>query len=175
MTEDLKYPIGRVQFKPALTPNDRRELINAIAVVPADLRKAVAGLNDTQLDTHYRPDGWTVRQVVHHVPDSHMNAFIRLKLAITEENPTIKPYSEKLWAELPDADLSIDVSLRLLDALHERWVALMNTLDDSAWSRTFHHPESGRTFTLDDLLQIYAWHGGHHVAHITALRLRSGW
>ncbi len=175
MTEDLKYPIGRVQFKPTLTPADRREFIIAIAAVPTDLRQAVAGLSDAQLDTPYRPDGWTIRQVVHHVPDSHMNAFIRLKLAITEESPTIKPYKEALWANLPDASLPIDVSLRLTEALHERWVALMNTMDEHAWSRTFIHPESGRTFTLDEMTQLYAWHGRHHVAHITELKKRSGW
>lgn len=175
MTEDLKYPIGRVQSKPALTSNDRSDLITAIAAVPANLRQAVAGLNDKQIDTPYRPDGWTIRQVVHHLPDSHMNAFIRLKLALTEENPTIKPYKEALWANLPDAKLPIDVSLRITEALHERWVALMNTMDDSAWSRTYIHPESGRTFTLDEMTQLYAWHGRHHVAHITELRKRSGW
>lgn len=175
MSEDLKYPIGRVQFKSTLTSNDRRDLINAIAAVPTDLRQAVAGLSDAQLDTPYRPDGWTVRQVIHHVPDSHMNAFIRLKLALTEDNPTIKPYEEALWANLPDAGLPIDVSLRLNEALHERWVALMNTMAESVWSRTFIHPASGRTFTLDEMTQLYAWHGRHHVAHITELRKRSGW
>ena len=175
MSEDLKYPIGRVQFMPALTPADRRDLINAIAAVPKDLRQAVAGLTEAQLDTPYRPDGWTIRQVVHHLPDSHMNAFIRLKLALTEEAPTIKPYKEALWANLPDARLPIDVSLRLTEALHERWVAIMNTMADNAWSRTFIHPESGRNFTLDEMTQLYAWHGRHHVAHITELRKRSGW
>ena len=175
MSEDLKYPIGRVQFKPALTSIERSELIKAIAAVPNDLRQAVAGLTDKQLDTPYRPDGWTVRQVVHHVPDSHMNAFIRLKLALTEESPIIKPYKEALWANLPDAKLPIEVSLRMTEALHERWVALMNTMDDSAWGRTFIHPESGRTFTLDEMTQLYAWHGRHHVAHITELKKRSGW
>ncbi|TPW10926.1 MAG: mycothiol maleylpyruvate isomerase domain-containing protein, partial [bacterium] len=120
MTEDLRHPTGRVQFKANLTPIDRSNLIAAIAEVPANLRKAVANLNDTQLDTPYRPDGWTVRQVVHHVPDSHMNAFLRVKLALTEDNPTIKPYQEALWANLPDAGLPIDASLRLLEALTER-------------------------------------------------------
>jgi len=175
MTDDLRYPTGRVQFKPGLTPTDRGSLIQAIAAVPANLRKAVSGLNDAQLDTPYRPDGWTVRQVVHHVPDSHLNAFVRMKLALTEDHPTIKPYDEALWAGLRMPHSPIDVSLRLLDALHERWVALMNALDDAAWARTWHHPENGRTFTLENLLQIYAWHGPHHVAHITHLRERSGW
>ena len=175
MSEDLKYPIGRVQFKPALTSNERADLIKAIAAAPVGLRTAVAGLNDQQLDTPYRPDGWTVRQVVHHVPDSHMNAFVRLKLALTEESPTIKPYKEALWANLPDARLPVEVSLRLTEALHERWVALMNTMADDLWSRTFVHPESGRVFTLDEMTQLYAWHGRHHVAHITELRKRSGW
>jgi len=175
MSDDLKYPIGRVQFKPTLTPNERAELIKAIAAAPNELRKAVAGLNDKQLDTSYRADGWTIRQVVHHVADSHLNAFVRLKLALTEERPTIKPYKEALWANLPDARLPIEASLRLTEALHERWVALMNALDDSAWSRTYIHPESGRTFTLDEMTELYAWHGRHHVAHITELRKRSGW
>ena len=176
MDTDLRYPIGRVQFKEGgVTSTDRRGWIAALEETPANMRRAVAGLTDAQLDTPYRPEGWTVRQVVHHVPDSHLNAFIRVKLALTEDTPRIKPYDQSLWANLPDAKLPIDVSLRLLEAVHERCVALMRALDDSAWARTWYHPENERTFTLDELLQIYAWHGRHHVAHITRLRERNGW
>jgi hypothetical protein len=176
MDLDLRYPVGKVQFKEGgLTPADRKTMIAAIAETPANLRKAVAGLSDTQLDTPYRPDGWTVRQVAHHVPESHMNAFIRVKWTMTEENPTIKGYDEKAWADLPDAKLPIAMSLDLLEAIHVRFVALLNALEESDFARTYFHPESQRQFTLDQLLQIYAWHGRHHVAHITSLRERKGW
>jgi hypothetical protein len=139
------------------------------------LRRAVNGLSDNQLDTPYRPDGWTVRQVVHHVADSHMNSFIRFRLALTEENPTIKPYAEGLWAELPDAKGPlVEASLCLVDCLHQRWTALLRTLSPEQWTRTFRHPESG-VMSLDKALGIYAWHSRHHVAHINNLRARMGW
>ena len=145
-----------------------------VKMPPAKLKAAVGGLNDRQLDTPYRPGGWTVRQVVHHLPDSHLNSFVRFKLALTEEEPTIKPYDEARWAELADSKAPIELSLPLLENLHERWVLLLNSLTPADWQRKFRHPERG-PMTLTDNLQIYAWHGRHHVAHITALRERNGW
>ena len=164
---DRRYPIGRVQMEERLTPERREQLIRQIEEAPRNLREAVAGLNEAQLDTPYREGGWTVRQVVHHVPDSHMNAYIRFRLALTEEEPTIKPYSEPDWANLPDARaLPPEVSLRLLEALHERWAALLRAMKPEDFARGFIHPEHGRRLTLDQTLQIYAWHGRHHVAHV---------
>ena len=139
------------------------------------MRNAVSGLTDAQLDTPYRPDGWTVRQVVHHVADSHMNGFTRIKLALTEENPTIKPYNEKAFAELGDMRLPIGVSLDLLTALHARWIAIYEVLREGQFTRTFIHPEYPEPQTLDRHAQMYAWHSRHHVAHITGLRARQGW
>ena len=173
---DLRYPIGKVTFKDGpITPADRKAWIAAIAGTPASMRNAVANLTDAQLDTPYRPDGWTARQVVHHVPESHMNAFIRIKWSMTEDNPTIKAYDETAWANLPDARFPVGMSLDLLEALHVRLVALLDSLGDADFARTYFHPESQRQFTLDQLLQIYAWHGPHHVAHITSLRERNAW
>lgn len=164
---DPRYPIGRVQLEERLSPERRAELIRQIEEAPRVLREAVAGLDEALLDTPYREGGWTVRQVVHHVPDSHMNAYIRFRLALTEDDPTIKPYAEPDWARLPDArSLPVDVSLRLLDALHERWVALLRALTPEQFARGFIHPEHGRRVSLDHTLQIYAWHGRHHAAHI---------
>ena len=175
MTTDLRYPIGKFAAPAASTPDDRRRRIDEIAGLPGALRAAVDGLSPQQLDTPYRPGGWTVRQVVHHVPDSHINAYVRLRVALTEREPTIRPYEEARWAELEDArTLPPDVSLALLDALHDRWVTLLRALPDDAWSRTLVHPESGR-HDLDWLLALYAWHGRHHVAHVTSLRERMGW
>ncbi|MGH9360461.1 MAG: YfiT family bacillithiol transferase [Thermoanaerobaculia bacterium] len=176
MTEtDLRYPIGRFERVHEVTEVTRREWIHAIAEAPAALRRAVAGLGEEQLDTPYRPGGWTVRQVVHHVPDSHLNAYLRCKLALTEDEPTIKTYMEDRWAELPEARTApIEVSLTLLDALHRRWVLLLEALPAAAFHRRLHHPEWG-SLSLDDLLGMYAWHGRHHVAHITSLLARMGW
>jgi hypothetical protein len=175
MTTDLRYPIGKFERPASSSPDDRRRRIEEIAGLPAALRAAVEGLSPEQLDTPYRPGGWTVRQVVHHVPDSHINAYVRFRLALTEETPRIKPYDEARWAELPDArTLPPDVSLALLDALHDRWVTLLSAVGDDAWSRRIDHPENG-PMTLDALLAMYAWHGRHHVAHVTALRERMGW
>lgn len=149
--------------------------VDAIAAAPAGLRAAIRGLSDEQLDTPYRPAGWTVRQLVHHVADSHMNAYTRFRLAFTEENPTIKPYEEAKWAELEDArTMPVDVSLALLDAMHERLVTLLRTAPDSHFQRTLTHPENG-PMTVDALLSIYSWHGKHHVAHVTSLRERMKW
>ena len=175
MTEDLKYPIGRVQFKPALTPTDRSDLIKAIAAVPIDLRQAVAGLTDVQLDTPYRPGGWCPRQIVHHLADSHLNGYTRIKLALTEETPTVKPYLEALWAELADSRLPVAASLGILDGVHARWVALLRGLGPAELARTFHHPERGRLVRLDTQAAHYDWHGRHHTAHILGLRQRMGW
>jgi hypothetical protein len=173
--EDLRYPIGKFQRPAALTGAQRRGAIDAIAAAPAALRDAVRGFDDAHFDTPYRPDGWTVRQVVHHVPDSHANAFIRFKLALTENAPTIKPYDEAAWANLEDArSTPIETSLTLLDALHDRWVRVLRAMSPSAFERTLIHPENG-VMTLDQLLAMYEWHGRHHVAHVTSLRDRNGW
>jgi hypothetical protein len=171
---DLRYPIGEFTMPAAVTPALRTEAITAIAELPARMRDAVRGLSDAQLDTPYRPGGWTVRQVVHHVPDSHMNAFVRLKLALTEDNPTVKPYDEKKFAELPDQRLPIEPSLSLLDGLHARWVTVLRALAPPQFGRPLYHPEIG-AITVDYLVQTYGWHSRHHVAHITRLREREGW
>jgi len=176
MTDDLRYPVGEWQM-PAeeLTPDQRSELIAQIAEAPARLRQALQGLTDEQLETPYRPGGWTVRQVVHHVPDSHLNGYGRFKLALTEDEPMIKTYRENLWAELDDTrDTPVEVSLTLLESLHHRWVVLLRSIPPSDWSRKLKHPEIG-TITLDQLLSLEGWHGRHHVAHITSLRQRQGW
>ena len=176
MSSDPRYPIGPFQRRDSLDADERRTMIDTIAAAPARLREAVSGLDDAQLDTPYREGGWTVRQVVHHVPDSHINAFIRLKLALTENEPTIRPYDESEWAKLSDArDTPIEVSLTLLESLHARWVGLMRSLGDGDFRRTFRHPEHDGTQTLDWLVAMYAWHSRHHVAHITSLRQRMGW
>jgi uncharacterized damage-inducible protein DinB len=173
---DLRYPIGPFRFEGEMTDARRARCIEEIAAAPAAVRAAVAGLTAQQIETPYRPDGWTVRQVVHHLPDSHLNAYTRFKLALTEDEPTIKPYEEARWAELPDTrTVPLEVSLALLDALHERWVALLRSLGAAQYARTFRHPQSGRTMTLGETLALYAWHGRHHVAHVTALRERQGW
>ena len=175
MNEDLRYPVGRLQEEGPLGAARRLELIEQIAETPERLRAAIHGLDHRQLDTPYRPGGWTVRQVIHHVPDSHLNAYVRFKLALTEETPTIKPYAEALWAALPDTGRTApEVSLTLLDALHKRWVILLRAMDDEGFARTLKHPELGLR-TLDQMLALYAWHGRHHVAHVTSLREREGW
>jgi DinB family protein len=174
MTTDLRYPVGEFVMPASVTPALRTEAIGAIAALPTNMRDAVRGLSESQLDTAYRPGGWTVRQVVHHVGDSHINAFIRLKLALTEDNPTVKPYDEKAFANLPDHRLPIDVSLGLLDGLHARWAAVLATLTPGHFARPLYHPEIG-AITVDHLVQTYGWHSRHHVAHITRLRDREGW
>jgi uncharacterized damage-inducible protein DinB len=166
---DLQYPIGRFSFPESTTAEQRQRWIREIASAPQELRAAVAGLSPEQLDTPYRPGGWTARQVAHHVPDSHMNAFIRFKLALTEDQPTIKPYDEARWATLADAALPVGPSLDLLEALHVRWVRLLEAMSEQDYQRTFVHPESGAV-RLDQYLGLYAWHGRHHVAHVTSLR-----
>src|SRR5260370_25761040 len=163
---DLGYPSGRRERVAPLAPAQRHEGIEKIAAAPAQLRRAVAGLDDRQLDTPYRPDGWTVRQVVHHVPDSHLNAYVRFKLGLTEDQPAIRTYEEKLWAETPEMRAPIDVSLPLLEGLHGRWVLLLRALEPAHFARTIQHPELGRG-TLDGILPPYAWHRRRHTAPIT--------
>jgi len=172
---DPRYPIGKFQYGGTPTEEQKLVFVQEIAHATEKLRAAVKGLSDTQLDTPYRPGGWTVRQVVHHVPDSHMNAYVRFKLALTEDDPTIKTYKEARWAELADTKATpLDVSLTLLDSLHNRWVRLLQSLSAEDWKRTFRHPELG-PMTLEKTLALYAWHGRHHVAHITELRKQMSW
>ena len=172
---DPRYPIGRFSYDGPFNDAKRQEALQNIAETPANLRAAVKGLSDSQLDTPYRDGGWTVRQVVHHVPDSHLNSYMRFKLALTEDEPTIKPYAEDRWAELADTKATpIEVSLTLLDSLHNRWVRLLGSLKGDDWKRTFRHPELGAV-TLEKNLALYSWHGRHHVAHITELRKRMNW
>jgi hypothetical protein len=177
VTTDPRYPVGKYQ-KPTkpLTSAERKAAIEIIAKTPAMLRAAVKGLNDQQLDTPYRTGGWTVRQVVHHVPDSHMNAYIRFKLALTEDMPTIKPYDEARWAEMDDGKSQLVAdSLNLLDALHRRWVLVLEGMKPSDFERRLNHPEWDSPPSLDQMLAMYAWHGPHHTAHVTELRKREGW
>jgi DinB superfamily len=171
---DPRYPIGKFFFSGPLTAAQKKEFLDNIEHTPARLREAVSGLSEAQLDTPYRDGGWTVRQVVHHLPDSHMNSYVRVKLALTEDGPTIKPYMEDRWADLLDSRQPIENSLTLLDSLHRRWTILLRSLSDSDWKRTFRHPEVGE-MTLERNLALYSWHGQHHVAHITSLRERMGW
>ena len=172
---DLRYPIGKFQPAAEVTQTLRSQWIDDIAKAPGLVRAAVTGLTGPQLDTPYRPEGWTVRQVVHHLPDSHLNAYTRFKLALTEDEPTIQTYAEDRWAKLEDGRTApVDVSLELLDSLHRRWVLLLRSMSPADFSRKFRHPELG-VLTLDTTLGIYAWHGRHHMAHITSLRDRKGW
>ena len=173
--DDLRYPVGKFEAPASLTEGDRKALIQQIAETPARLREAVAGLSEGQLETPYRPDGWTVRQVAHHIPDSHMNAYTRFRLALTEDEPTIRPYMEDRWARLPDSRVApVELSLNLMDALHERFVLVLRNIAPGEWARKFTNPETG-LYTLDKALAMYAWHGRHHVGHITSLRKRMGW
>ena len=176
MSEDLRYPLGPFVLPDAVSDAEREEMLGQVAAAPALLRSAVEGLSDAQLDTPYRPGGWTVRQVVHHVPDSHVGAYTRFKLALTEPVPVIKPYLEARWAELPDtAGTPVETSLRLLELLHQRWLVLLCAMDGPVWARGYFHPERGRVLRLDQTLALYAWHGRHHTAHVTRLRERRGW
>jgi uncharacterized damage-inducible protein DinB len=174
---DLRYPIGRFVRPGDVTAAERAQSIDVVAGTPAALREAARGLDDSQLDTPYRPDGWSVRQVIHHLPDSHLNAYVRFKLALTEVEPTIRPYDEAAWAALPDGRSPLVAeSLALLDALHVRWVYVLRAMDAPEFARRLLHPEHPQApMTLDTMLALYAWHGRHHVAHITALRERMGW
>ncbi|HEY1757003.1 MAG TPA: putative metal-dependent hydrolase [Bryobacteraceae bacterium] len=172
---DLRYPIGPYRFGHPVSTEDRPLYLAQLAEAPAKLRAAVAGLSDAQLDTPYRPGGWTVRQVVHHLADAHVNWYIRPKLAVTGSKPAIKAYDESLWAELPDARISpIEPSLMIFEGIHARWVLFFESLQPEDWSREFLHPERG-LLSVDDALSAMAWHSRHHTAHITGLRQREGW
>ncbi len=175
MTTNLRFPIGEFDMAFETTHQARLKRIQTIRELPAQLTAAVVGLTDKQLDTPYRPEGWTIRQTVHHVADSHINSVIRFKLALTEETPpTIKPYHQELWAELGDSKLPTDVSLNLIAALHTRWVALLESMSEADYNKTFIHPHTGE-WTLEGTLALYAWHSLHHTAHITNLSESEGW
>ena len=176
MTEhDPRYPIGRFRLEGEITRDRRAGWISEVEALPSRFRDAVSGLSDEQLDTPYRPDGWTVRQLLHHVPDSHLHAYVRFKLALTEDVPLIKPYDEAAWAGLADSRLPVDVSLQLLETLHRRWVALLESMSAGDFERRLDHPDWEKPLSLDFMLQLYAWHGPHHVAHVARLREREGW
>ena len=173
--EEVRFPVGDFVIDPVATDEKRRRWIAEMAQAPAKLRFALAGLSDDQLNTHYREGGWTLRQVVHHLADAHINGFVRFKLALTEDNPLIKTYEETLWAETIDGrEASVELSLKLLEALHERWIILLDALRESDFDKSFSHPQRG-VMTIDKAVQLYAWHGVHHTAHITGLRERKGW
>jgi uncharacterized damage-inducible protein DinB len=173
--EEIRFPVGDFTIDPRVTPEKRRLWIDQLANAPAKLRAALAGLSEAQLNERYREGGWMLRQVVHHLADAQLNGFVRFKLALTEDRPAIKTYEETLWAETPDGrEAPVELSLALLDALHTRWTLLLESLPEAAFRRTFRHPQRGE-LTLDDALQLYAWHGRHHTAHITGLRERKGW
>ena len=172
--DDLRYPVGKFDKSVEMTPENRAEFIRIIAELPKKIAEAVEGLSEEQLDTPYRPGGWTVRQTVHHVADSHMNSLTRFKLAMTEENPTIRPYDEDRWAELADNKLPIDISLKIIEGVHERWVALLESMTNEDFQKPLMHPESGQ-WSVEGFLALYAWHSRHHTAHITRLRERNGW
>lgn len=174
---DLRYPVGKFgRPKAALTTAERGALIDSIAQAPANVRSAVKGLSEKQLDTPYRPEGWTVRQVVHHLADSHMNAYCRFKLGLTEDVPAVKPYDEAKWAELIDGRRApVDGSLTMLEALHARWVMMLRDMKPAEFRRNLSHPEWDTPPSLDDMLAMYGWHARHHTAHITELRRREGW
>jgi hypothetical protein len=174
--DELRYPVGKFKWPQSYTKLELEHWINEIETLPHHLHKAIRALDDEKLDTPYRPDGWTVRQVVHHVADSHTNAFMRFKLALTEDNPTIKPYNQTLWAELPDSkNVDVSVSMHLLENLHKRFDFLMRSMTSEQWDRTFFHPEHNRNIPLWQIAALYDWHGKHHVAHITTLRHSKGW
>jgi len=174
--DQLRYPVG--QYEPPLQIDAalRKQWMQTLGSLTANIRTAIEGLSEEQLDTPYRPEGWTVRQVIHHLPDSHMNSYIRFKLALTEDHPAIRPYAEDRWAELKDyQNTPVEVSLALLDSLHYRWVTTLENMKEEEWSRTLFHPESKQSFRLDVFLGNYDWHSRHHLAHITTLKERQGW
>jgi len=174
VSKDLRYPIGEFDASIEITNELRKDWIQTINDLPTKIAEAVEGLNDEQLDSPYRLEGWTVRQTVHHVADSHINSLCRFKLAMTEENPTIRPYFEDRWAELADSLLPIDVSLKIIEGIHVRWTALLESLTEADFKRPLIHPDSGE-WTIEKFLALYAWHSRHHTAHITRLRTRNGW
>jgi uncharacterized damage-inducible protein DinB len=172
---DTRFPIGKVVREDPLTASRRQELIEQVAELPGQLRAVLEGIDDAGWEARYREGGWTVRQVVHHLADSHLNGYVRFRLALTEEVPTIKPYDQARWAELPDVSTTDpEVSLTLLEALHRRWVDLLRALEPEAFSREVYHPEQGRRMSLDEMLALYAWHGRHHTAHVVNALSRGG-
>lgn len=174
--EALKYPIGRFNPLNNYPPKDVRTNIQIISALPSKFINLLGGWTEEQYDTRYRPGGWTVRQLIHHVADSHINAYVRFRLALTEDNPTIKPYKEDRWAELPDAKTApVDLSLQLMKNVHLRWVLLMNSMDTADLARTYSHPETGRSIRLDEVIALYAWHSEHHYQHAFTLAEREGW
>ncbi len=174
MSEDLRYPIGKFEKPDEINPEMRSDFIKTIGELPKRLKSAVENLSDEQLDTPYRPEGWTVRQTIHHVADSHLNSFIRFKLALTEDVPTIRPYYEDRWAELNDSFLPIESSMKIIEGLHHRWATFLDAMSDDDFQRKLVHPDSGE-WTLEKFLALYVWHGAHHTAHITKLREINGW
>lgn len=174
MTDDLRYPIGNFERSFEIAPELRRQFIETIEDLPAKLREAVEGLSEEQLETPYRPDGWTVRQTVHHVADSHINLFIRFRLALTEDTPTIRPYEEAEWAKLSDAKMPLDVSFKIIEGVHARLTNMLKSLTDKQFARKLIHPDSGE-WTIESMLGLYDWHSKHHTAHITRLRERMNW
>lgn len=174
--QQLKYPIGTFQSQEIYTPAEVKSNIQIISALPSKFINLLGGWDDHKYDTPYRPDGWTIRQLVHHVADSHMNAYVRCRLAMTEDNPTIKPYEEQLWAELPDAKAAqVELSLQLLRYIHLRWVLLLNSMDENDLARTYVHPATNRTFRLDEVIANYAWHSEHHYQHAFQLAARNNW
>lgn len=179
MTENielLKYPIGKFIAPASVSSDQIASWIGELEALPSRIREAVVGLNDEQLDTSYRPGGWTLRQVIHHIPDSHMNAYIRFKLAVTQDHPTILPYMEDRWAELEDGkNAPIAVSLDLIESIHKRWTMFLRSLNEAQFSRTYFHPENQKTFILHNVLGMYAWHGEHHLQHILKTKQSNNW
>jgi len=174
--EKLRYPIGQYEKAEQMSEDQRQQCIHEIAVLPPKVSTALSKLTDDQLDTPYRPGGWTVRQVVHHLADSHMNGFIRLKLMLTEEFPTIKPYREELWAELPDGKtMPVESSLQILEGVHKRWAHALGSITELDLSRKYYHPQYVKEVRMDEYLGLYAWHGSHHLAHIVQLKEHKGW
>jgi uncharacterized damage-inducible protein DinB len=174
MSEDLRFPLGKFEKNIEITPELRKEFVQTISQLPESLKKAISGLSDEQLETAYRPEGWTVRQTVHHVADSHLNSYIRFKLALTEDVPTIRPYAEDRWAELADSKMPVEVSLKIIEGVHARWTALLESMSDADFQKELNHPDSGK-WTLEKMLGLYEWHGRHHTTHITKLRERKDW
>lgn len=172
--DKIRYPTGKFEYSEPVSENDLRYLIKDLRTLPDRLRQEVKNLDDSQLDTPYRDKGWTVRQVIHHLPDSHLNGYVRIKLALTEDEPTIKPYEQDPWARLPDNDLDTVYSLNILEGIHKRLVTLLESLSADEWNRTINHPENG-SMTVKHMAALYAWHGNHHLAHITNLKSRKNW
>ena len=174
MNQDLRFPIGEFNSDFEVTSEKRAEFIRTIEELPQKVADEIKDLTEEQIDTEYRPEGWTVRQLVHHIADSHLNAYTRFKLALTEENPTIRPYAEAEWAKLPDSKMPLDISLKILEGVHTRWAEILNSLSDEDFRRKLHHPESG-DWVLEKMLGLYDWHSRHHLAHITELKKRKNW